>query len=336
MLGQCSACAADRPTSARFEPARRFRGFHHWFTRRCTVLPCLPDPARLAVPDRPVVVGAAPTLPGASQVRLPPASTGLLRQPRGGSFHPTRSHGASWRTPLSPWTLTGRVRRRPAGVRTGGMSSTIAWNMVVSLTLAAVTTAVSGSPPPSQTRWSLLPGLPRSTGFAPTWSPALGPHTHGVHARPRPVQPAALAQAVQDLQVELIEDPGVGPLGEPAPTGRRRAAAQLSGGQQPPGGGGAGHEHDRGQAGPVGDGAMSATVGRARWGRQQGRHQRPQLVRYEVVSKGCHGCGSCQTNPKGAKRRLSAVQAASPVARVPLITSAQPLLVRDYLEERPE
>ena len=76
-------------------------GFHHWFTARCTVLPCLPDPARLAVPDRPVVVGAAPTLPGASQVRLPPASTGLLRQPSGGSFHPTRSHSASWRTPLS-------------------------------------------------------------------------------------------------------------------------------------------------------------------------------------------------------------------------------------------
>src|SRR5215216_2791525 len=175
MLGQCSACAAGRPTSARFEPARRFRGFHHWFTARCTVLPCLPDPARLAVPDRPVVVGAAPTLPAASQVRLPPASTGLLRQPSGGSFHPTRSHSASWRTPLSAWTLAGRVRRRPAGVRTGAMSSSTAANMVVSLTLAAVTTAVSGSPPPSQTRWSLLPGLPRSTGFAPTWSPHAWP-----------------------------------------------------------------------------------------------------------------------------------------------------------------
>src|ERR671913_489488 len=107
MLGPCSACAAGRPPSPRFEPARRLWGFHHWFTARCTVLPCLPDPARLAVPDRPVVVGAAPTLPAASQVRLPPASTGLLRQPSGGSFHPTRSHGASWRTPLSAWNLAG-------------------------------------------------------------------------------------------------------------------------------------------------------------------------------------------------------------------------------------
>jgi hypothetical protein len=72
--------------------------------------------------------------------------------------------------------FSGRVRRRPAGVRTGGMSATTAWNVVVvSLTLAAVTTAVSGTPPSSQTSCSLVPGLPRSTGFAPTWSPHAGP-----------------------------------------------------------------------------------------------------------------------------------------------------------------
>src|SRR5215218_2530439 len=100
------------------------------------------------------------------------------------------------------------------------MSSTSAWNMVVSLTLAAVTTAVSGSPLPSQTRCSLLPGLPGSTGFAPTWSPTLGPHAHGVHTGSRPVQPALLAEAVQDHKVELLEHPGVGPLGQPAPAGR--------------------------------------------------------------------------------------------------------------------
>jgi hypothetical protein len=173
--------------------------------------------------------------------------------------------------------------------------------MVVSLTLAAVTTAVRGSPPPSQTRWSLLPGLPRSTGFAPTWSPALGPHAHGVHARPLPVQLALLAQAVQDLQVELLEDASVGPLGQPAPAGRRRTAAELAGGQQPPGGGGPGHVHDRGQAGPIRDGAVPAAVRWARRDRQQGLDDRPQLVRYEVVSKDRHGPGSCQINPKGSE-----------------------------------
>jgi hypothetical protein len=131
------------------------------------------------------------------------------------------------------------------------MSWTTAWNMVVSLTFAAVTTAVSGSPPPSQTRWSLLPGLPRSTGFAPTWSPTLGPHAHGVHRRPRPVELALLAQAVQDLKVQGVEHAGVGPLAEPAPTGRRGAAAEFAGGQQPPRGRGAGHEHDCGETAAI-------------------------------------------------------------------------------------
>jgi hypothetical protein len=177
MLGQCSACAAGRPTSARFEPARRFRGFHHWFTRRCTVLPCLPDPARLAVPDRPVVVGAAPTLPAASQVRLPPASTGLLRQPSGGSFHPTRSHSASWRTPLSACSVAGRRRGRPGRARgpmTAGTASTSGSNSSESWVLAADSPTANTMPVASITRWYLEPGLPRSTGFAPVSSPHAG------------------------------------------------------------------------------------------------------------------------------------------------------------------
>src|SRR5215218_6407660 len=87
------------------------------------------------------------------------------------------------------------------------MSATTAWNTVVSLTLAAVTTAVRGSPLPSQTKCSLDPGLPRSTGFAPRWSPTLGPHAHGVHAHPLPVQLALGTKAVQDPKVQGIEHP---------------------------------------------------------------------------------------------------------------------------------
>src|SRR5215216_1070440 len=158
MLGQCSACAAGRPTSARFEPARRFRGFHHWFTARCTVLPCLPDPARLAVPDRPVVVGAAPTLPAASQVRLPPASTGLLRQPSGGSFHPTRSHSASWPTPLSQYSLAGPLRGRPGrppGPLIAGTASTMVSSSPESWVLSADSPTASGMPRRSVNRWYL-------------------------------------------------------------------------------------------------------------------------------------------------------------------------------------
>jgi hypothetical protein len=52
---------------------------------------------------------------------------------------------------------------------------------------------------------------------------------------------------------------------------------------------------------------MPAAVGRARRGREQGLDDRPQLVRHEVINKGRHGLGSCQTNPKGAKRCLSAL-----------------------------
>jgi hypothetical protein len=41
------------------------------------------------------------------------------------------------------------------------------------------------------------------------------------------------------------------------------------------------------------------------WRRQHGLDQGPQLVGHEVVSKGGHGAGFCQTYPTGAKRRLS-------------------------------
>ena len=145
--------------------------------------------------------------------------------------------------------------------------------MMVSARLAAVTTTASGSPPPSQTRWSLDPGLPRSTGFAPTWSPAFGAHAHGVHARPRPVQPALRTQPIQDLQVEPVKHAGVGPLGQAAPAGRRRAAPEFLGRQQPPGSRGPGHVHDRREAVAVGDGPAPASIRRPRWNRQQGLEQ---------------------------------------------------------------
>src|SRR5512132_2042817 len=91
----------------------RLRGFDHWFTSCYTFPPCLPSPSRLAVPTRLVVVGAAPTLPCASRIRLPPAPTSLLRQAGGGPSHPTRCHGASRRTASSmqsPRTPAERVR----------------------------------------------------------------------------------------------------------------------------------------------------------------------------------------------------------------------------------
>jgi len=59
----------------------------------------LPDPNHLAVLARPVVVGAAPTLPGTTRIRLPPAPPPLLRQGRRcTSPTSTRTNSASRRT----------------------------------------------------------------------------------------------------------------------------------------------------------------------------------------------------------------------------------------------
>src|SRR5215208_4320477 len=81
------ACAAARPISARLEPVLALRGFDHWFSSAYTFPSCLPDPGHLAVLACPVVVGAAPTLPGASRVGLPPASAACCDRPPAESFH---------------------------------------------------------------------------------------------------------------------------------------------------------------------------------------------------------------------------------------------------------
>src|SRR6266508_3376018 len=81
------ACAAIRPISTRLEPVLDLRGFDHWFLHSYTCPSRLPDPGRLAVPTRPVVVGAAPTLPCDSRVGLPPASASRCDGSKAESFH---------------------------------------------------------------------------------------------------------------------------------------------------------------------------------------------------------------------------------------------------------
>jgi hypothetical protein len=43
---------------------------------------------------------------------------------------------------------------------------------------------------------------------------------------------------------------------------------------------------------------MPAAIRRAGWDRQQRFHQRPQLIRHEVINEGRHDARSCQTFPK--------------------------------------
>ena len=150
------------------------------------------------------------------------------------------------------------------------MSSSTASNIVASLALAALITTDNGSPPASLARWSLDPALPRSTGFAPVRSPFDRAQAERVDACAGQVDAARRTQLIQQQRLKLIEHPGAGPLIQPPPAGGRRPTAQLLGRQQPPRGGCAGHEDDRGHAGPIRHGARHATARSGGWRRSSG------------------------------------------------------------------
>src|SRR5215831_5329753 len=91
-------CAAARPISTRLEPVLALRGFDHWFLLTYTFPPCLPDPSRLVVPTRSVVVRAAPTFPASPGLGCPQLQQTAATVRRRGPFTPSRSNSASWRT----------------------------------------------------------------------------------------------------------------------------------------------------------------------------------------------------------------------------------------------
>ena len=157
---------------------------------------------------------------------------------------------------LSACSLAGRFRGRPGrprGPTIGGMASTTGSSSFESWTLAAESRTASGMPLRSTTRWYLLPRLPRSAGFGPvSLAPALGPDADAVHARPRPVDGALVAQPVQQRGVQPLPDAGRLPVAQPPPAGRAAPAAQLLG-QQPPRRAGAQDEDDAAERGAVGD-----------------------------------------------------------------------------------
>ena len=88
----------------------RLRGFHRWFLTY-TFPSRLPDPGRLAVPTRPVVVRAAPTLPRASRVRLPPASPACCDSPAVGPFTPPGHMAPRGAPPHQPSSTRSRPRQ---------------------------------------------------------------------------------------------------------------------------------------------------------------------------------------------------------------------------------
>jgi len=77
----------SRPISVRFEPVKRCGTLRHRFLAYSSRSRS-PDPHHLTVLTHPGLVGAAPTLPGTSRIRLPPASARPLRRPDGTGLSP--------------------------------------------------------------------------------------------------------------------------------------------------------------------------------------------------------------------------------------------------------
>src|SRR2546423_15154000 len=93
------------------------------------------------------------------------------------------------------------------------MASTRRSSMVPSFTLAAVPSTASGVPCPSATRWSCVPGLPRSVGFGPVLAPlfhALGGDARGLRPGPAPVPLSGVGGVLQQRVGQAL--PHGGPL----------------------------------------------------------------------------------------------------------------------------
>src|SRR6266511_2225451 len=87
------SCTADRPISTRLEPAPLLRSLTRWFLSYA-FSPCLPDPGRLAVPARPVVVRTAPTLSCVSKIGLSSASPACCDR---SAAEPLQLRSVTWR-----------------------------------------------------------------------------------------------------------------------------------------------------------------------------------------------------------------------------------------------
>ena len=139
-----------------------------------------------------------------------------------------------------------------------------------------------------------------------------GAQADAVHADARPVEPAGLAELVQQHQGEPVEHAGAGPGGEATVGGGGAATAEFPGGQQLPGRGGAGHEHHGGEAGPIRDAAPPTTVGAGRWWQQQGDAV-PQGVwdefgwRGSAYRQACRTISKTSSNPNSHRKTIQNV-----------------------------
>ena len=103
------------------------------------------------------------------------------------------------------------------------------WSWVTSCRLAAVACAARGMPPPSVSRWSLVPALPGSAGVLPVLSPPRqSTPGRGVCRRPAPVDLVGVAQFGQKHRGQSRPDAALVPLVQAHPARRARTAAHLT------------------------------------------------------------------------------------------------------------
>src|SRR3954468_20191241 len=104
--------------------------------------------------------------------------------------------------------------------RSTTIASMVASRSFCSTTLAAAVTTPSGPPAPSTTRSFLVPFLPRSVGFLPTFfPPEPGLAQHRIGRLPFPLDPAELVALGDEHGPDPLESPACGPPLEPVVDG---------------------------------------------------------------------------------------------------------------------
>src|SRR5947209_5603978 len=93
------------------------------------------------------------------------------------------------------------------------MLSIVSLSSLKSLRFDPATHRPIGTPPPSVSRLRLVPCLPLSVGFLPTFfPPERGFRNSPVHREPLPIDPAQLVVFGQPYLPQFHEHPGLGPL----------------------------------------------------------------------------------------------------------------------------
>ena len=135
---------------------------------------------------------------------------------------------------------------------------TIGCSITLSWVFAEVTVLTSGTPSASDRMWIFDPFLPRSTGLGPVRDPLFRPHVRSVEDCGGPVEVPAGAEPIEDLMVQLVEDPGASPGGEATVRGRNADPERRW--QVSPRAPAGEHVDDSGEHGSIIDRCPSATL----------------------------------------------------------------------------